>query len=264
MTETIAVNGIDIAYRWDGPKGAPVLTLSNSLASSYAMWDMQVPALIPSWRVLRYDTRGHGASGVSEGAYSMDMLARDVIGLWDALGVEKSAFCGLSLGGMTGQQLGIAHGERLTGLVLCDTIAKWPDGVTAIWNGRVRSAQQAGMGPLVEPTLERWFTKTYRERRPAVLDAVAEMIANTPVAGYVGASIGIVKIDFLERLSSISVPTLVIVGADDPATTVEASEAIQSRIPGAELAVVGEAAHLSNVEQPEAFNAALLEFLSRL
>jgi 3-oxoadipate enol-lactonase len=264
MTDTIAVNGIDIAYRWDGPQDAPVLTLSNSLASTHAMWDTQMPALTSSWRVLRYDTRGHGASGVSEGAYSMDMLAKDVVGLWDALGVEKSAFCGLSLGGMTGQQLGIAHGERLTALVLCDTIAKWPDGVTAIWNGRVRAAQQAGLGPLVEPTLERWFTKPYRDRRPAELDAVAEMIANTPVAGYTGASMGIVKINFLDRLPSIAVPTLVIVGADDPATTVAASEAIQSRIPGAELAVIDEAAHLANIEQPEAFNAALTGFLSRL
>ena len=264
MTESIAIDGNDIAYRFDGREGAPVLTLSNRLASDHRMWEAQMPALGADWRVLRYDTRGHGASSAPQGPYTVGGLASDVIGLWDALGIETSVFCGLSLGGMIGQQLAIDHGPRLRALVLCDTIARWPDGVTAIWNGRVRAAQSQGMAPLVEPTIERWFTAPTRARRPPELEAIAAMIAATPPAGFIGCAQAIVKIDFLDRLGAVAVPTLVIVGADDPATPPSAAAAIQAHIPGAELTVIEGAAHLANVEQPEAFNAALTSFLARL
>jgi 3-oxoadipate enol-lactonase len=264
MTDTVHVNGIDIAYRFDGAEGAPVVTLSNSLASDLGMWEAQVEALAPRHRVLRYDTRGHGRTSAPEGSYSMGMLVADLLGLWDSLGIERSAFCGLSLGGMIGQQLGIEHGRRLAGLVLCDTIARWPEGTSAIWDERIATAELRGMAPLVEGTIERWFTPPYRERRPPELERIAGMIANTPAAGFVGCARAIVGIDFLDRLPAISVPTLVIAGADDPATPVSAARDIHERIPGAELVVIDDAAHLANVEQPEAFNQALVGFLAKL
>ena len=264
MTESIVIDGNHIAYRFDGREDAPLLTLSNSLAADHRMWEAQMPALVPDWRVLRYDTRGHGASSAPQGPYTIAGLAGDIIGLWDALGIETSVFSGLSLGGMIGKQLAIENGQRLRALVLCDTIARWPGGVTAIWNGRVRAAQSQGMAPLVEPTLERWFTAPTRARRPPELEPIAAMIAATPPAGFIGCAQAIAKINFLDRLGTVGVPTLVIVGADDPATPPSAAQAIQAAIPGAELVVIEDAAHLANVEQPDAFNAALTGFLTRL
>jgi 3-oxoadipate enol-lactonase len=264
MTDTVHVNGIDIAYRFDGAEDAPVVTLSNSLAADLGMWDSQVEALAPTYRVLRYDTRGHGRTSAPEGPYSMTMLTADLVALWDALGIERGAFCGLSLGGMVGQQLGIEHRGRLTGLVLCDTIARWPEGTSAIWEERMGVARERGMAPLVEGTIERWFTAPYRDRRPPELERIAAMIANTPAAGYVGCASAILGIDFLDRLPAISVPTLVVVGADDPATTPARAREIHERIPGAELAVIDDAAHIANVEQPAAFNRTLISFLATL
>jgi 3-oxoadipate enol-lactonase len=264
MTDTIAVNGIDIAYQIDGPDDAPIVVMSNSLASNLRMWDAQVAALVPRYRVLRYDTRGHGGTSAIGGAYSIDLLVTDLLGLLDALGIGKSAYCGLSLGGMIGQQLGIKHVDRFTGLVLADTISQWPEGAGVLWAGRIRAAQQQGMKALVDGTLERWFTPAYLEARPPEVEKIAEMILSTPVPGYVGCCEAISKINFTDQLGAITLPTLVIVGADDPATPVGASEVIHQNIPGSELVVIEQASHISPVEQPAAFNEALLGFLDRL
>jgi 3-oxoadipate enol-lactonase len=264
MTDSIAVNGIDIAYRIDGPDDAPTVVMSNSLASNLTMWDAQVEALVPRYRVVRYDTRGHGNTSATGGGYSIDMLVADLIGLLDALGIEKSAFCGLSLGGMIGQQLGIEHADRFTGLVLADTISRWPEGAGVLWAGRIRAAQQQGMKSLVEGTLERWFTPSCLEARPPEVEKIAQMILNTPVPGYAGCCQAISKINFTGQLGAISLPTLVIVGADDPATPVSAAEVIHQAIAGSELVVIEQASHIAPVEQPAAFNEALLGFLDRL
>jgi 3-oxoadipate enol-lactonase len=264
MTDTVHANGIDIAYRFDGPEGAPLVTMSNSLASNMAMWDAQVTALVPDFRVLRYDTRGHGATSAPPAPYTMDTLAADLIALWDALGIERCALVGLSLGGMIGQQIGIAHGERVSALVLCDTLSRWPEGAGTIWDGRIRTAQTQGVKVLVEGTLERWFTPAFLKSGSPEIARIGEMIGATPAPGYIGCSHAIKGIDFLDRLGEIKVPTLVIAGADDPATPVSAARDIQSHIPGAKLVVIENAAHLANVEQPEAFNQALRDFLGGL
>jgi 3-oxoadipate enol-lactonase len=263
-TDTISVNGIDIAYRFDGPEDAPPLMLSNSLSSALGMWDVQVAALVPAYRVLRYDTRGHGATSAPPGPYDMDMLTADVIGLLDALEIERTAYCGLSMGGMIGQQLGLEHPDRFTGLVLADTTSQWPDGAGVLWSGRIRAAQTQGMPALAEATLERWFTEPYLASRSPEVERIADYIRSTPAAGFVGCAEAIRRIDYLDRLSAISLPVLIIAGADDPATPVSAAEAMHEKIPGSQLVVIEQAAHLANVEQPEAFNKALLDFLATL
>ncbi len=263
MSETIHANGIEIACRFDGPEGAPLLTFSNSLASNYGMWDDQIAALSGEWRILRYDTRGHGRTPPPSGAWDMAALAADVVALWHALGIEKSAFCGCSMGGMIGQHLGIHHGDRLTALALCNTIAEWPEGAESLWTDRIAAARANGMASLVESTLERWFTRAYRDSGGPALARIGEMIRTTTVEGYVGCCRAIAEIDYLKRASEIATPVLLICGRDDPATPVAGHEAIRDRVPGAEMVVLDRAAHLSNVERPSAFNNALGEFLAR-
>ena len=264
MSEIVRANGIDIAYRIDGPDDAPVLTFSNSLASNWGMWDDQAAAFAGTHRVLRYDTRGHGRTEAPAGAYDMATLAGDVLGLWDALGIERSALCGCSMGGMVGQHLGIHHGERLSALALCDTIAEWPEGGGRMWEDRIAAARAEGMANLVDGTLARWFTDGYRESGGPALARVGEMIRTTPVDGYVGCCHAISAIDYLGRVSEIAVPVLLVVGADDPSTPVSAHEAIHERVAGSELVVIERAAHLANMEQPDAFNEALARFLARV
>jgi 3-oxoadipate enol-lactonase len=259
MGETIKANGAAIAYRFDGPEDGPVVMLSNSLASNYAMWDDQIPALADKYRVLRYDQRGHGGSEATEPPYSFDMLLGDAVGLLDALGIEKAHFCGLSMGGMTGQLFGAKYPERLLSLVLCDTTSKMPD--PAVWDARIAAAREGGMASLAPSTLERWFTAPYREKEPDELARIGEMIANTPIDGFAGCCKAIEAMDQTHLLSGIGTPTLIIVGADDPSTTVAHSEIIHREIAGSELVVLKNAAHLSNIEQAADFNKALRTFL---
>jgi 3-oxoadipate enol-lactonase len=263
-TSTVNANGIDIAYRFDGPDDAPLLMLSNSLSSALGMWDAQVEGLVPAYRVLRYDTRGHGQTSAPPGPYTMDMLTADVIGLLDALDIERTAYCGISMGGMIGQQLGIEHADRFSGLVLADTTSRWPDGAGVLWSGRIRAAQQQGVAALAETTLERWFTEPFLERRPPEVGRIARFIRNTPTVGFIGCAEAIRDIDYVDRLAEISLPVLVIAGADDPSTPVSAAEDIHRAIAGSQLVVIEQAAHLANVEQPAAFNQALLDFLGGL
>lgn len=264
MTATVRANGIDIAYRFDGPEDAPVLTFSNSLASNHGMWDDQVPAFAGARRVLRYDTRGHGGTPAPEGAWDMAALADDVVALWDALGIETSAFCGCSMGGMIGQHLGIHHGDRVSALALCNTIAEWPAGAEGMWEERIAGARAGGMASLVEATLGRWFTQGYRDSGGPALARIGAMIRSTPVDGFVGCCRAIAAIDYLKRVSEITVPVLLIAGREDPATPVSGHEAIAGRVSGAGLVVIEDAAHLANVEQPAKFNAALSGFLDRV
>ena len=263
MSATVHANGIEIAYRLEGPEDAPVLTFSNSLASNYGMWDDQAAAFSGSRRILRYDTRGHGGTQATPGAYDMATLAADLLALWDALGIGTSAFCGCSMGGMIGQYLGIRHGDRLSALALCNTAARWPDGAGKMWADRIAAARDGGMAPLVESTLQRWFTEGFRATGAATLERIGAMIRTTPVDGYAGCCRAIAEIAFLERLPEIAVPTLLVAGRDDPATPVAGHEEIRDRVPGSELVVIDDAAHLANIERPEAFNAALGAFLDR-
>jgi 3-oxoadipate enol-lactonase len=236
--------------------------LSNSLMSDLSMWEPQMAALTERFRVLRYDTRGHGGTDAPAGPYTIELLAADAVALLDALGLERVHFVGLSLGGMTGQLLGARHGDRLLGLVLCDTASEMPN--PEVWDGRIGTAETQGIEALAPATLERWFTAPFRERRGEAIDKVLAMIRRTPVAGYVGCGHAIRDMNQTGLLADIKAPTLVIVGADDPSTPVAAARAIHERVAGSELTVIEDAAHLPNIEQPEAFNAALLAFLERV
>jgi 3-oxoadipate enol-lactonase len=257
----IKANGIQIHYELSGKEGARVVVLSHSLGCSLAMWDPQLQSLEPNYRVLRYDTRGHGGTDAPSGAYTMDMLGADAIGLLDALGIDMVHWIGLSMGGMIGQCLALNHPHRLNSLALCDTAALIPEDAQPVWQERLNVARDKGMQALVESTLARWFTQPYLSRNPPAVNQIRRQFLATPVAGYIGCSEAIRRLDYLEQLPEIKKPTLFIVGEDDLGTPVAASEAMQQRIPGSRLVVLSSAAHLSNVEQAEAFNNALIEFL---
>jgi 3-oxoadipate enol-lactonase len=258
----LTANGIDINYEIEGE--GPVVTFSHSLGCDLSMWDEQVRALRQRYRVLRYDTRGHGRTSAPAGAYTLEMLAADARALLEGLGIAQTHFVGLSMGGMIGQVLTLAHPSLVASLVLCDTTSRFPVGTAPIWKERIRTVETQGMGAMVEPTLGRWFTAPFRSRRPDVTGRVADLIRRTPPAGYIGCCHAIPRIDATDRLGAVRCPALVIVGEEDPGTPVEMSRDIHRALPGAELAILRSASHLSNLEQPEEFTRVLLAFLDRV
>lgn len=251
----------ELNYRFDGPVDAPVLVLSNSLGTSLGMWDAQVPAFTEHFRVLRYDTRGHGGSSVTPGPYSIEQLGRDVLALVDSLGIDRFAFCGLSMGGLIGQWLGINAGERLTRLVICNTGAKI--GTEEVWNDRIATVlegREQAMRDMRDASVSRWFTPTFAERQPVQVNRITQMIASTSPSGY-AANCGAVRAaDYREQLIGIKVPMLIVCGSKDPVTTTEHGRFIEQRVANAELVEL-DAAHLSNVEAGERFTRSVLEFL---
>ena len=257
----IQANDIQINYELSGRDDAPVVMLSHSLASSLVMWNPQLDVLESKFKVLRYDTRGHGDSDAPEGKYTLELLAADAVALMDALGIDAVHFVGLSMGGMIGQNLALDHGNRLKSLTLCDTAAVMPDEAQPIWQQRIAAAREKGLQDQVDETLERWFTPEYLSQNSPRVELIRRQILATPVAGYIGCSEAIRDLDNLKRLSEINLPTLIMVGEEDPGTPVAASEAMQERIEGSELVVLPAARHLSNIEQSGAFNEALMGFL---
>jgi 3-oxoadipate enol-lactonase len=260
----ITVNGISVHYTLEGPASGPVITMSNSLASNLSMWEPQLPVLTSRYRVLRYDTRGHGGTEATAGPYSLDELSEDVRALLRALGITRTHFIGLSMGGMIGQIIAIKYPQMLQSLVLCDTMSRVPTEAKPMWDDRIHTAETGGMEPLVEPTLARWFTEPFRQKGSPVLDQVRTMIRSTPPRGYTGCCHAIAALNLTNHLKAITLPTLIIVGEDDPATPVAASHVIHEQIRGSELVILKSAAHLSNLEQPEAFNQALTAFLPKV
>ncbi len=256
-------NGINVNYVLEGPANAPVVTLSHSLATDSSMWEPQLAALRERYRVLWYDTRGHGGTDAPGGAYSLDLLAEDAARLLAALGIQRTHWVGLSMGGMIGQALALKSPELLTSLALCDTSSRIPAEAKSAWADRIKTAETRGMEPLVEPTLGRWFTAPFRERSKDVVGRVAAMIRSTPPLGYAGCCHAISALDFTDRLPAISLPTLIIVGEEDQGTPVAASRTIHERIKGSELVIIPSAAHLSNMEQPGIFTTALTKFLEK-
>ena len=248
-------------YRLDGPEGAPVLVLSNSLGTDHSMWDAQVPAFAAHFRVLRYDTRGHGASLVTEGPYSIEQLGRDVLALLDALNIDKAHFCGLSMGGLIGQWLGINAGERLNRLIVCNTAAKI--GTHEGWNPRIELVlreREAAMVGLRDASIERWFTPAYAAANPDQAKRITDMLAATSPEGY-AANCGAVRdADFRDQLGEIKVPLLVISGSEDAVTPPAGGLFIQENVQGAEYAEF-KAAHLSNVEVGAPFSRRVIDFL---
>lgn len=258
----VSANGVDIHCEVEGD--GPWVVLCHALACDLRMWDAQLPMLRERFRVVRFDTRGHGGSSVPAAPYGFDQLVGDVDGLCTALRVEQAHVVGISLGGMVAQEFALAHPRRVASLVLCDTTSRYPEGTAKIWEERIAAVRSGGMAPLVDATLDRWFTAPYRIARPDVMARISAMIRSTPAEGYIGCGAAVPTIDTTARLGTIDCPTLVIVGEHDAGTPLAMAQAMQSGIPGAELAVIESASHLCNVEQPDAFNTLLLDFLTRV
>lgn len=251
-------DGCRIAWRYDGAEDAPVLVLSNSLGTDMGMWEPQMAAFSTHFRVLRYDQRGHGRSDAPLGAYSIDRLGRDVIELLDLLGHESVHFCGLSLGGMVGQWIGIRAPERLHRLILANTSSYM--GPPTAWDGRIDQVRNEGMATLARASVERWFTTAFSVAAPEAIAPIGAMLQATNPAGYVGSCAAIRDLDMRRTASLITTPTLVIGGTQDPATPPPHSDALAHAIPEARKVML-QAAHLSNVECPEHFRDAVLSFL---
>ncbi|MGE0650569.1 MAG: 3-oxoadipate enol-lactonase [Alphaproteobacteria bacterium] len=261
----IEIDGIAFHVRVEGAGNtAPWLTFSNSHATDLHLWDKQVAPLCHNFRILRYDTRGHGATTASDGAYDMRRLAADVIALWDALDIRESHFVGLSLGGTTGLELAATHSGRVLSLASCDCRHTATPDFVAAWGPRIALARTRGMGALVEPTIERWFTPSFRDRNPPELEKIRTMIRQTSVAGYIGCAEALKGIDTKKRLGNIRCPVLVLGGAFDPPAPPALMADIARSITNARHEIIADAAHMANIEQPEAFNRALGAFLAEV
>jgi 3-oxoadipate enol-lactonase len=256
------VNGFEIYYEMEGPEDAPLVTFNHSLATNLSLWQLQLPALLSGYRVLRLDMRGHGGSSAPPAPYSMQMLAADVVGLLDHLGVQRTHYVGISIGGMIGQVLGCMYPERIEKLVLCNTVGRVPREMAPIWDERIQAAKTDGMQALVDETLERWLTREFRINRPEIDGWIRNMVLHTSVTGYEGCCRAIGAFDFLDELSKTGAQTLVMTGEKDENSTVAAAEEIQKRIAGAELFVIPGVMHLSNIEAADLFNTKLAQFLA--
>jgi len=254
----VRVNGVSIHYTIEGE--GPWLTLSHSLACNLRMWDEEARRLSRRYRVLRFDTRGHGKSEAPPGPYSLEMLAGDLRALLAAVGVHKTHFVGLSMGGMIGLTMALDAPELLDSLILCDTSSNFSLDVEA----RARVVEAGGLETMVAPTLERFLSTSFRNRNQCMTEKVAAMIRSTPVVGYLGCCRAISKMALTPRLGEIRCPTLVLVGENDVVTPLSMAREIQEAIGGSELVVIPDAAHLANIEQPDAFNGALSCFLDHV
>jgi 3-oxoadipate enol-lactonase len=255
------VNGISINFEIDGPDNAPWLVLSNSLLTNLSMWDDQVAALKSSYRILRYDQRGHGGTQATPGPYSFDLLVADVIALLDMLGIKRAHFCGLSMGGMTALFLAQRHADRFDRIIACDCGPASTPASAQQWKERIEIAAKDGIGALVEPTIGRWFPPDFVAAKPPVLDKVRQMIRTTPIAGFSGCAQALSDYDLRPGLAGIDRRTLLIVGTKD--ATLAGIRQIKEAVPGAALVELEGAGHISNVEQPAAFTGAIRDFLSR-
>ena len=250
--------GARIHYEIEGPADGPVLLLSNSLGTDLGMWSPQMPSLAARYRVLRYDSRGHGRSEAPEGPYTIDMLGQDAVAVLDAAGVERALFCGLSKGGMVGQWLGVNAPDRVGRLVLANTAAFI--GAPEVWNQRIETVRAQGMAAIVPGVIDRWFTKPFQERAPDSVARIRDMLLATDPGGYTACCAAVRDMDQRQAISAIRVPTLVIAGRHDLATSPEQGRLIAETVPGARFLEL-DAAHLSNIEAEAAFTHALLDFL---
>jgi 3-oxoadipate enol-lactonase len=252
-------DGVQLHYRLDGPEGAPVLVLSNSLGTNLNMWQPQMAALTQNFRVLRYDTRGHGQSGLSPSAFQVDTLGKDVLALLDGLGIARAHFCGLSMGGMTGMWLGVHAPERIDRLALCNTAAKIA--TPEIWNERIAAVEKGGVAAVLPGVIQRWFTEGFTKRQPDAVEAISAMLLQTAPEGYAAACGAIRDMDQRDTSAAVRAPTLVIAGTYDLSTPAAEGRQLATAIPGAQYVELP-SAHLSNVECEQAFTKALLDFLT--
>ena len=259
MKKNITANQISVAYQIDGPEDGIPVFMSNSLMSSLEMWDDNIAALTDRYRVIRYDTRGHGQSQVTEGPYSIALLAQDLVGLMDMLNINQAHFVGLSMGGMICQYIGANYPERVLSLSLCDTASEMPP--RSLWEERFAIAKTQGIAGLVEGTIKRWFVDDFIDREPKKIELVKKMILATPVEGYVACGSAVRDMAQSTMLLKIKAPTMVLLGKQDPACTLDQATVLHRLISQSTLVVIDQAAHLSNIEKPQQFNLALRKFL---
>lgn len=252
-------DGVSLHYRLEGPEDAPVLVMSNSLGTDLTMWDPQMPALSQRFRVLRYDTRGHGKSSVPKAPYQVDRLGKDVLVLMDALDIRKAMFCGLSMGGMTGMWLGVNAPERFSKLVLCNTAAKI--GTDQVWNDRIATVRKSGMAAITPGGIQRWLTEGFIKASPETVEKVSALLLSTDPEGYCLACGAVRDMDQRESVAAIRAPTLVIAGTYDLPTPAVDGKVLAETIPNARY-VEFPAAHLSNVEVGADFTRELTGFLA--
>ena len=255
-----AIDGARIRYRLDGPIGAPFLVLSNSLGTNLDMWEPQVAVLATRFRVLRYDSRGHGLSTVTPGPYTIERLARDVLALLDELKIDRAHFCGLSMGGMAGMWLGVHAPQRIDRLVLCNTAPRI--GSAERWNARIDAVNKSGVGGIADAMMELWFTPRFRDVAAATVQRMRAMLSASPADGYVASCAAVRDMDQWATLSRIERPTLIVTGTHDAATPPADGRRMAEVIPGAKQVEL-DAAHISNVEAAGRFTAEVLAFLDR-
>ena len=246
-------------YRLEGNEPKPVLVLSHSIGTDHAMWDPQVPELLPYFRVLRYDTRGHGASDAPPGDYCVEQLGRDVLALVDSLGISKFCFCGLSLGGAIGQWLAARAPDRLTNLILANTSPQF--GPPTNWETRIATVRERGLAGIVEMAMQRFFSANFLQRSNPYTDSIKSVFLGTDPKGYIGCCAALRDTNHIDLLREIQVPTLIITGDQDVSTPWSGHGEILAREIAASKMVRLPAAHLSNIERPRSFTAALMEFL---
>jgi 3-oxoadipate enol-lactonase len=254
-----ADDGCPLNVEVEGPAAAPVLMLCNSLGTDLHLWDEQVPAWSRHFRVVRYDRRGHGRSGVTPGPYRMEQFGRDALSIMDALGLTKIHWCGLSMGGMVGQWLGAHAPERIDRLILANTTSYYDN--KKIWDDRIAAVRARGLAAVVEAVMKLWFTPDFRTHAPETIARMTNMLTATPLEGYLACCAAVRDMDHRDILADIRAPTLVIAGRYDISLPLPTAEFIRSRIPGAALTLL-DAAHISNVEQPALFTTDVLGFLS--
>ncbi len=256
----VKANGITINYQIDGPDSAPCLVFSNSLATSLAMWDEQAAALKNSYRVLRYDQRGHGATDAPAGRYSYDTLLADALGLLDALAIKKAHFAGLSMGGATALGLAERHPERFDRIIVCDSPCQSTPQSSQQWEERIVIAQKQGIDALVELTVSRWVPPEIVAKNPPHVDKIRAMIRDTPVNGFIGCAAALADHDYASAVATVTRPALFLVGEKD--APAPAMRKLNEKLPGSRYVEIPGAGHISNMDRPAEFNRAIREFLA--
>ena len=253
------IDDLDVHYQVAGE--GPWLTLAHPLAADLRIWALQMPLLLRHFRVLRFDARGHGDTSATSAPYTLGQLADDALGLLDHLGITRTHWIGLSMGGMVAQAIALKRPGILDRIVLADSTSRRPANAAAIWAERIAAARARGMSAIVAPTLERWFTPAYRAVNPDLMEWVAEQISATSVEGYCGCCAAISQIDMLDRLKEIDAPALIMAGDRDHSTPPEMSEQMSRNWRGSAYCTIPDAAHIGNIEQADFFNRQIAAFL---
>ncbi|MFY9762367.1 MAG: alpha/beta fold hydrolase [Xanthobacteraceae bacterium] len=256
----IKANGITINYQIDGPDNAPCLVFSNSLATSLSMWDEQAAALKDSYRVLRYDQRGHGSTDAPAGRYAYDTLLADALGLLDALSIKKAHFSGLSMGGATALGLAERHADRFDRIIVCDSPCQSTPQSSQQWEERIAVAQKQGIEALVEPTVSRWVPPEILAKNPPHVDKIRAMIRATPVNGFIGCAAALADHDYASAVATVKRPVLFLGGEKDAATA--PMRKLNEKLPGSKFVALEGAGHISNMDRPAEFTKAIRDFLT--